>query len=420
MTEEKELIPLNRDEFFLISRELEKFHSVFYKFWEMGTPVITDEIDTLAVRFNEEGNFTELLINRKFWSACSLYEKVFFICHEAIHVLLNHGIRTVDSENKDFCNYSLDVVANHSLIGNFGFDREKITNWEKFCWIDTVFKNRKDILKSQTFEYYYNKMKENCDSSLSSSVKLVDNHDGLKGKLSRELIEHIKKTSHQAEINNLKEFIQNNYECAKNSQAGTSIGGLWDFLSIGKVAKKKKWETVIKKWAMTQIKMTTKETEQWARINRRFVTVSRKMIIPTEMETEEIGEEEEKIKVWFFQDTSSSCWDFRQRFFKAAKSLPQNRFDIKLHCFDTQVYETTLESNRIYGGGGTSFSCIANYIENEIKNNIKKYPTVFIISDGFSNLFNCSRPEMWNWFLTNNYTKAIPVGSKIYQLKEYE
>ena len=44
--------------------------------------------------------------------------KLFVICHEMLHIILNHGKRSKNtlSENKIAANMALDIVVNHSLI----------------------------------------------------------------------------------------------------------------------------------------------------------------------------------------------------------------------------------------------------------------------------------------------------------------
>src|SRR5262249_22092154 len=79
--------------------------------------------------------------------------------HEALHVILNHGVRISDAAkvNRGACNAALDVVVNHSLLRNFGFERSKIINQEKLCWTDTVYKGRKPLPPDdEMYEFYYN------------------------------------------------------------------------------------------------------------------------------------------------------------------------------------------------------------------------------------------------------------------------
>ncbi len=209
-----------------------------------------------------------------------------------------------------------------------------------------------------------------------------------------------------------------------SKEAGTMPGNLEIIVKVGLVKKKKKWESVIKKWANTVIKQNDKDHEQWARINRRFVGIQStmsNMFLPSEMEIEDRDEEQRKIKVVFFQDTSGSCRHLAERFFKAAKSLPTNRFEIELYCFDTKCYKTSLESGKLSGFGGTSFSVLEEEVMKICKNDLSKYPkAVFVITDGYGDYVNPKKPKNWYWFLSENYTNCIPKESHTFKLGDFE
>jgi hypothetical protein len=59
-------------------------------------------------------------------------------------------------------------------------------------------------------------------------------------------------------------------------------------------------------------------------------------------------------------------------------------------------------------------------VQEIVKNEKKRYPFVFVISDGAGNRFSCEKPEKWHWFLTHRDTYCIPNGSNIYDLKDFE
>ena len=138
------------------------------------------------------------------------------------------------------------------------------------------------------------------------------------------------------------------------------------------------------------------------------------------METDEF--EENKIEVWFFQDTSGSCYGFRDRFFSAAKSLPPDKFDIRMFCFDTRVFETTLKSGKLYGFGGTMFQILENKVQEIIKKENLAYPkAVFVITDGYAcDNISPKHPRRWHWFLSTNYTRCIHKECNIHMLKDFE
>jgi predicted metal-dependent peptidase len=109
-----------------------------------------------------------------------------------------------------------------------------------------------------------------------------------------------------------------------------------------------------------------------------------------------------------------------ERFFTAANSLPKEKFNVRLFCFDTKVEETDLSSGKIYGGGGTCFKIIEDYIQKEKSKN-KKYPSaVFIITDGMGSKVIPEHPTRWHWFLSEKNVKYIPKQSFVYNLDDFE
>lgn len=440
---------MNDDEWFDICRSLERHHALFYKLWEMGKPVFDEKIDTAQVEFNRDGALVAFVFNPTFYNKLSRYELEFVICHECLHVALNHGPRAKDSRTPRAANVALDVVVNHILVNNFGFDREQLPIANDCCWIDTVFADKKydpdskelvktedadssaiDVPANRTFEFYYSLIFRELekDPLFSALLKLVDGHGGLANGNSKdidEIIDTLDKNLSPEDKQGLKDIIKNHYQDGGNDgkpggqQAGKGSGG-WTFVKVGYVKKQKKWETVIKKWSRKFWKPEYKDVEQWARLNRRFAAVTSDLLLPTEMEVES-DSGEGQIEVWFFLDTSGSCYHLKERFFKAAKSLPPQRFKIRLFCFDDGVQETDLQSQKIYGGGGTSFSKIEAFIQKTIKDESILYPeAVFLITDGYGDRVVPQHPELWHWFLSSSYASYIPSQSKTYLLSDYE
>lgn len=412
----------SQEEFLLLSRELEKFHSIFYKIWEVGKPVFSDIVQTAAVGFNEEGKCVQFICNKSFWEGLSLKQKTFTLSHEMLHIILNHGIRLTDKSTRDIANIAQDLVINNMLVTKFGFNKNEIDPEEKFCWFSNIFKNNKDIKTDENFEYYFNLLKSDVNSNFSGT--LVDDHNLFAGISSEEFIDSIQGNIPDNVKESVKEMIESHYEeyQSTSTQAGKTGGNIWKIVDTKPVPKKRKWETVISKWASKYIVNSYKEEEQWARINRRFINISSDLIIPSEMEIEENDTENKKIDVWFFQDTSGSCAHLAERFFRAAKTLPEDRFNIRMFCFDTSVYETSLKSGRLYGFGGTSFTCIENFIQKSLMSKeIDKFPdAIFVITDGYGDYVTPSNPENWHWFLSTGYAGCIQGNCKIYKLSDFE
>lgn len=400
------MIVINSETFLEISRQLEDHHALFYKMWQLGRPVADKSIPTAAVSFDSEGECMEFAFNPDFWDACSEYDRLFIICHESLHVILRHGVRTIGTTEPHRCNIALDLVVNHMLVNKFGFDRNKLSDWESLIWVDTVFSKKSKVPTDLSFEQYFQLIPP------ETMLNTLDDHGKWKDKDSEEWVQRVAREMSDDEKDALKEMVNNH-------SAGTEPGNLWWFADRSRVKPKKKWETVIKKWAKQYDRPDLRDVEQWARVNRRYSCLESEFILPTEMETEH--DIEGRIGVWFFQDTSGSCYSYANRFFKAAKSLPEDRFEVKLHCFDTLVYETTIESGKLYGGGGTSFDILEKYIQRYIKKENVKYPqAVFVITDGFGTNVNPEKPDRWHWFLTSTYVRCIPDECKIFNLKDFE
>ena len=392
---------LTNEEFLEMSMKLDNFHGVFYRLWLMGKPIFTDEIKTACVSFDrmKHGQAISFLFNPNFWDSINEDTRLFVICHEMLHIILNHGVRicNIDNNDLDIANRALDVVVNHLLVRNFSFDRLKL-DWinTEGCWTDTVFPNG-NISDSENFEYYFNLLKSKRIVLPLSSLGLgsdgnkgkkgnggkgkkgekgngkdgdnggggivIDDHSGLLESIDdvREIIDKLNNVLSDDEKNTIKDLIKKHYSHSDSGnssspgglEAGTGTGG-WMFVDVGKVVKKRKWETVIKKWSKKFLNTDCYDYEQWARMNRRFATLGGSLLLPSEME--EDRPKEDMIEVYFFQDVSGSCIHLKERFLKAAKSLPEDRFKVRAFSFDTRVHEIDLKTGKIYGGGGTSFT----------------------------------------------------------------
>lgn len=449
---------ISNEEWQEISLQLENHHAVFYKLWQMGRPNFTEDIDTAAVQFDETGEFVWFHFNPIFWERLSFYGKLFVICHEALHIILNHGLRISNAGiNRKACNSALDIVVNSLLATNMGFSRSKIDEeikpifklmaeeeavkngkefkWtpeqEKYhglCWVDTVFRDRKPTPKDgEMFEYYYNLFEKvygdgGAGENEGDGPSTLDDHSHMSDKSDSwdKAIDSLNKELSEDEKSSLKSTINKHFQKPKNQPAGKGTG-TWHFVDTKKVEKKKKWETIIKKWSIKYYKTKDINKEQWVLLNRRLHMLPRNMFLPSNAEIVEHEAIKDRIKVYFFLDTSGSCIGLKDRFFAAAKSLPPEKFEIRLLCFDVKVVETTLESGKVYGGGGTSFSILEEFIQKEV-NQGEPYPLgVFVITDGEANPIKPEFPENWYWFLTPGGTKRyIDKNCNFFSLQDFE
>lgn len=372
--------------------ELEKHHGVFSCFWSLTKPIFTNKIPTACVEFNKVGKCINMKINPGFWEELDQTQRMFIVSHECLHVILEHGKRG-KGLNKKVANIAMDIVINESLVSRFGFDKDHIDPLvdgnRQFVWLDVISEMiEKPLLEGQPFEYYYNKIIES-----GKELPFTINHDGLEsfGDMDISDFEEL-----AGEIEKLENFMK---------QAGVDAGNLWR-LAVARPVKKKKWETVIKDWVRANLDREV----NWRNRPRRMENLPPRFFLPSENN----DEEKQKINVWFFQDTSGSCVHWADRFFNAALSIPDDRFNVRMFCFDTKVYETSLESKKLYGFGGTSFDCIDQYVRQN------KHPDViFVITDGYGDRFKPEKAKRWNFFVDGTF-EYVPDGVHKWNLKDFE
>jgi hypothetical protein len=411
------------DEQCAVSRAIEKHHAIFYTFWEMGSAIFTEEAQTAEIRFDTNGKNPSFYINPKMWSSLNQKDKAFLVCHEMMHSILNHGVRIRDCENKNACSAAVDIIVNELLVNRFGFKRQELSLNKEGCFVDTVFKEPFPPT-NKTFEYYYNLLQQ--QGGINENI-MICLHDYLFGGADGidEFLKELNGNIPDEDKEKIKDILQNHTQMGDlNSKAGSVPGStIWTFAGGEHIVKKKKWETVIKEWAMKQMKVDFRPEENWLRVNRRWVDLPEDLILPTEMELEDNTEEKDKIEVYFFLDTSGSCYGLKERFIKAAYSLPEDKFKIRAFCFDTKVYNVTLDKGktRLYGFGGTSFSILESKIQSIMKAEKVPYPkAVFLITDGYGDHVYPEMPLRWYWFLSDNFRDYIPSKCNIYMLKDFE
>ncbi len=449
-----------KEKYYELSFTMKEFHGIFYKMWSIGHPRFSFEQKTAAVGWDDDGQHNYFVFNPIFWQKLDDYTRCFILCHETLHVLLEHGIRGKSLKHGKIINYAMDVVINHMLITKFGFNRKIINlkclvdglvdsngqpishvneNGEDttLCWMDTIFPNRNDVERGKSFEYYYDFLQKNAieingklilmgSNGIAQEIDdhTLDDHDGL-DKFDEQSNDIIIDVLNQLSDEEKEDFIkkiektEDFKKIRENSLAGDIPGSLKYVPRKLKINPKKKWETVIKS-RMNAFKTKEDVNSQWAIRNRRYSEISKDLFLSSDLKTTK--RKEDKYNIMFFLDVSGSCWGLKDRFFNAAKSLPKDRFNVFGFIFDTQVHDIDFKNPIITGGGGTSFKCLEKKVQSLITaKKILKYPEAcFVITDGHGDAIKPEYPENWYFFLSSNYKKYIPTNSHAFMLSDYE
>ncbi len=412
-------------ELFEIAQELETRSSLFRQFWDIGKPKIVDNsspIKTACITFDEVGNAISFIFNFEFWSSLDLYSRSFVTSHEMLHILLNHGKRMIALADDSNANKAMDIVVNHLLINDMGFDRTKLSfDWTEYCWVDTLFTGSDIPPSTKSFEYYYSLLKNTKTPDLSciDFHGISENGEGDYYKLCDTLSTYIKG---QDIDDKLKNIIKNFGEPASHKYPGTGIGAWIDINGINIKPPLKKWEKIIKPKKKKLI-YDFNTINTWIRDNKRLSSFIEEnpIFLETESYVEGYYTDIKFTQIWFFLDTSNSCIEYKYKFLDISKTLSKHKFLVDLFTFDTVAKPVPPDLKRIHGGGGTSFKCIEDFIQSKCILDGLPYPdSVFVITDGYSStLANPEHPNRWHWFLTSDSNSQF-MAENIHKLSDYE
>jgi predicted metal-dependent peptidase len=425
---------------------------IFQTFWCIGKPIFTNSIKTAAVGFDKVGKVIYLIINPDFWDSLNITNKVFVICHEALHVILNHGKRGNEYPDQKMVNFAQDIVINEMLVYSFGFNKFEITNWDKYCFVETVFTSEEiiehKIHTKGSFHYYMHLMEKQKDQN--KDLECVDQHGSMKGDPAKDDSSNpqTEKTKEEQEIENLIKAAQEHMNEAANtikeeidpmisevekydfaqkikidfegepSGAGCTPMGALITSNQFYVKKKKKWEHIVKKHLKSMTRYETVEVDSWISRKRSHSCLSPELMIEGAWSQEKAVKE--KYRVVFFLDSSGSCLHHAKRFVTMLQSIPDDSFHIEAYAFDNHLYPIDLKTGQVRGGGGTYFTILDKRIR-EITAKSRHPDAVFVLSDGDGDIFHPEKPKLWHWILTPRHSlRYIPKESQKHDMANFE
>jgi predicted metal-dependent peptidase len=344
---------------------------------------------------------------------------------------------TVPGATPYLVNIAQDITINEMYVDLFGFDRNNLRNWERYCWIQTCFKNPQNIKRNENFTYYLKELiKNGSDSVNNGDQKTLDMHgnagsnDGTmmpgqgetdeekkaKERLAKELAEELS----ASDLNKIKGALPKDAD--GSGQGAGTMSGSYEFIIKRKEARARlKIAKLIAKLKRTVAKMTEVDVETFVAKDRRFQSILGNhpdMHLPGNATYEK--PKKDKLLVALYIDISGSCVEFIPLFKKILLAFMEEKESLITiaHTFDTSVERVTYDTH-IRGGGGTYFHIIE---ENNLKleAEIGRYPdAVIIITDGEGNKVVPKMPKRWIWLLTPyNMKEYINSASKWYLTKD--
>jgi predicted metal-dependent peptidase len=226
------------------------------------------------------------------------------------------------------------------------------------------------------------------ERALSKLAEQARNGSGEAKEIAQELIENLQKASPESKI-------------WGNIAAGVGVG------TTTEVKKTAMWEKAVAHLAATILSRNASRLVYDRKSGAVGPRLARKGLEKTK-------------KGFFFADTSGSMYGGPiERLIQLIGS--ENQMEILYRTFDTDVYEHEIGQTLI-GGGGTDFSVIQQYLDDQAHavDGIEDPDFILVFTDGYAEPFVPAEPEKWVVVLTPNGTESWPQKANLayYRLDE--
>lgn len=388
---------------------------------KLGYPKLSKRVPTAAVSWDKQRKQICFEFNEEFAEKLSDEEFSFVIAHEAMHMAICHvfimadRIRkikrnsTLSEKEKNVqrnifmmkSNVAADCVVNDGLVNIYklkpqlvdmvvygkktvGFDCHNLSMMEVYQMLPEV---KNYVFDVHDWESFMDK-DGNVDKDFANKIK---------GFIERNLNNSALSDKENQQVQDAAEAFQN------SQQAGDApLGQRRSVVKVGR--NYVNWGRLI-----LEVVDSKKQEDHWSRPNRRLSAIYPKVILPK-------FEPQEMETVFVAIDASGSIDRNQLSLFVDVVRNSPKRFKIVAVTFDTSCYPLNIMEEDPEGGGGTSFQCIENYIQK----NLKKYPKcVVVLTDGHGSSVHPQNPGAWCWLLTENSSDAYCSSMKHHLLKDF-
>lgn len=351
---------------------------------------------------------TRIAFNPSFMENLSDDELDFVLMHEVMHVALSHCLRTQENYDRDLFNIACDIVVNSNILKSNNMDLSTITlskygesmhlhpnGKEGYLFsAEDVYEALKKDPNSKSNSKNKSKSDESADgtSDLETENESDDNNKDDSNPQAGHFDSHGKwpsKDKSQEELDELQEKWQSRMLNAaetvlKIGKDGNSCGEI----PVGLQRQIEELKNPQLDWKTILHDFVQEEVNDYS-----FMPPDRRMQ-DCDFFLPDFNEKSDKVEnILFMIDTSGSMSDETITTCYSEIKGAIDQFDGKLSgslgFFDASVVkpipfkdEKEFEIIRPFGGGGTSFSCIFDYVRNNKKDNPPV--SIIILTDGYA------------------------------------
>lgn len=429
----------------------------------VGKPQWRQDLDTAAIDFEDADN-PLFVFNDEFAQTLQPQEMSFVLAHETMHVVLNHGRLLRSLPNTQIANIAMDAVINDYLAGQ---------GIEPLPWAirgeQVIGQTAANLPVREVYDRLVHQQRQQEKANEQSDSD--DTGDGQSGDEDNGATSSEENSVSSADIEQLAQSVANGggllneHEwVAANADTIEQFAAQWEdvpddikeLMQDAQPAHVRQagngtdsalqewrethgvslaWEQLLKEIDPDILpKPGPKQRRQHPRSS--FRQRPRKLgafpdlLLPVrdpEPKKRGLNVDKGKPSIVMALDTSGSISrTTANEFVGLAKSIPEDKVDLQCCTFTTSAKELNLQKPS-FPSGGTDFSCIEKYIQDNFLAKGKPYPkAVVVVTDGDASFRTVSptaeHAKSWTWLLTENrYSHNLrrQFGSRMHSLSKF-